>query len=279
MTARRIKLQYGKLSAEFVHITPAMASEWLEPDINGHNRPMKPKRYGFARDMRLGNWQFNGDTVCFAWDGTLLDGQNRLWAIEDSETTQLTLVVRGLDVPAQDTMDQGTPRSHGDIFHLAGAQNANYLASILTLLVPLANGQGWARSYAATYAEKKSLLDRNPDAIIDAVDIANRGRHTIPAAPSAIGAAYYLAAQVNKSAADEFFNDKLIKQLGHREGEPARALLNRFAKHRTDKTRIDADEVIRLTLIAYNHWRKGNTISKVQGPKGGWTASNFPNPV
>lgn len=273
------KFTHGRIVVELMYVTPEMASAWLDPTVNSHNRPLKGKRFGFSRDMQDKHWTFNGDTIRFGVDGTLLDGQNRLWAIEDSETTQLCLVVSGLELPAQATMDQGTPRSHGDIFHLAGEINANYLASICTLIVPLDKGLGWSRSYAATYAEKKELLERDPKGIVEAVEVANRARATVPAPPSAIGAAYYLAARVNKYGADEFFNTKLVKQLGHREGEPARALLNRLAKHRTDRTRIDADEVIRLTLLAYNHWRRGHLIQKIQGPKGGWTSANFPNPV
>ena len=68
---------------EVVMVTPELAAEWLTH--NTHNRGLKPiaiKR--FAEDMTTGDWQWNGESIRFAADGTLLDGQNRLHAIVDS---------------------------------------------------------------------------------------------------------------------------------------------------------------------------------------------------
>ena len=55
--------------------------------------------------MQNGEWKLNGKSICFDWNGRLLNGQHRLSAVVRSGVPLTTLVVRGLDpalVPTQD---------------------------------------------------------------------------------------------------------------------------------------------------------------------------------
>ena len=85
-------------------ITPEQASEWLEQ--NTHNRKLRTHQVAaMVRDIQAGNWKWNGDSIKFAKDGTLLDGQHRLHAIVESGQPIEMLVIEGLDKDTQATMD------------------------------------------------------------------------------------------------------------------------------------------------------------------------------
>src|SRR3990172_2754159 len=80
---------------EVVEITPDLAARWLLS--NTHNRTMKVKAIArYAADIRSGAWYVNGETIKFAADGTLLDGQNRLRACIEAGRAFTSVVVRGL---------------------------------------------------------------------------------------------------------------------------------------------------------------------------------------
>lgn len=268
-------LRYGPYEVFFQEVDPTTARKFLE--ANTRNRNLKPKYKAFARDMASGDWLFNGDTIAFGEDGSMINGQHRLNAIIESNTVQLCLIVTGLPVITQDTMDQGTKRSPGDQLHMDGHENSMALAATVGLLVSFTQGLPWARSQAPTLSEVKHFIDEHPD-VKRAVEVGLRAKKRVPAAPSALSAAYWLCAQVNKYDADHFFEDKLINRLGFTEGDPALALLNRYERIRDHGIRINADEVVRFALLAWNHFRAGSAISKLQSPKGGWTKDNFPHP-
>ena len=64
---------------QLVEITPELAHEWL--GFNTHNRNIRQRIVtAYAADMTGGDWQWNGESIKFAEDGTLLDGQHRLAA-------------------------------------------------------------------------------------------------------------------------------------------------------------------------------------------------------
>jgi hypothetical protein len=98
-------------------ITPTMAVKWLEGNI--HNRDISQKTVNaFARDMILGHWLITHQGIAFAKDGTLIDGQHRLWAVVESKKSVLMNVTTGLDLKTQNAIDIGRNRSVRDIIAL-----------------------------------------------------------------------------------------------------------------------------------------------------------------
>lgn len=74
---------------EWKVVTPAMATKWLE-EGNTHNRKVRDSvvmRY--AADMKAGRWKQTHQGIAFNGDGTLLDGQHRLFAIIEADTEVL----------------------------------------------------------------------------------------------------------------------------------------------------------------------------------------------
>lgn len=123
MTTKKLKP-----TAQFETITPDIANEYLKN--NKSNRNLDNKRIArYAREMELGRWLINGDTIRFDTDGILLDAQHRLEAIVKSGVTVEALVVRDLPKEAFATIDVGKNRSGGDILTISGHQYVSHLAS------------------------------------------------------------------------------------------------------------------------------------------------------
>lgn len=81
--------------------------------------------------MAAGKWGLTGDTLKFAPDGRLLDGQNRLAACVRAGKPFKTHVVFGIDPRLFARMDIGKPRNAADILHIAHYKYASTLAAAL----------------------------------------------------------------------------------------------------------------------------------------------------
>lgn len=124
-------LQNPPATSRIIDIDPATAAAILS-ERNKGNRPPKPNKVQqFATDMANGAWGLTGDTLKFAPDGRLLDGQNRLAASVRADKPFKTHVVFGIDPGLFGRMDIGKPRNPADILHIAGYKYASTLASAL----------------------------------------------------------------------------------------------------------------------------------------------------
>jgi hypothetical protein len=118
-------------TSRIIEIDPHSAGMILT-DRNQGNRPPKPNKVQqFAADMANDRWGVTGDTLKFAPDGRLLDGQNRLAASVRANKPFKTHVVFGIDPALFGRMDIGKPRNAADVLHIAGYKYASTLASAL----------------------------------------------------------------------------------------------------------------------------------------------------
>lgn len=262
-----------------VNVTPDQAATWLAEN-NTHNRTLRESKVAlYSRDMLAGHWQFNGDPIRFAANGTLLDGQHRLSAIIRSGVTIPMVVIWGLTESAQETMDIGATRTMADALMLRGRDDAKYLAAIARRLVMFDNGSSADNGRAnPTFAEMHEFIEKEPS-IQRSVEVAKR-THTarVPMAPSVIGSAYHLCARLDVPRAETFFVTQLIDCVGLREGDPARVLLRRFQQESAAGRNMHPDDGFRYSIMAWNYFGEGRQIMKLQAPKGGWGPTNSPTP-
>jgi hypothetical protein len=117
MTIEMPDINSTKIKTIATVITPTMAIKWLEGNV--HNRTLSQKTVdAFARDILLGHWVITHQGIAFAKDGTLIDGQHRLWAVVESKKAVLMNVTTGLDLSTQNAIDIGRNRSVRDIIAL-----------------------------------------------------------------------------------------------------------------------------------------------------------------
>ena len=134
--------------ATIQQITPEVAARMLEK--NDINRPLSKQRVeSYARQMREGKWQLNGESISVAADGTLLNGQTRLNAVIAAGVTVPMLIVTGIRKETFVTFDQGRNRTNADIFSIAGVPNASKISTIVTRYIALKSNNSFMNDDAA----------------------------------------------------------------------------------------------------------------------------------
>lgn len=98
---------YAKLST----ITPEMAAEMLTHNIENNRKINDDRVRSYADDMKNGKWMVTGQAIQFDENGTLIDGQHRLYAIVKAKTPVRMMVVSNLPtetIKVIDTMQART---------------------------------------------------------------------------------------------------------------------------------------------------------------------------
>lgn len=157
-----------------VRVTPDIAKAMLEH--NTHNRKMRPYivvRY--ANDMANGCWGQTYDTIKFATDGTLLDGQHRLAAVVKSGRTIDFLIAYGVAKEEQAHCDQGPKRVEGTSLTLRGVPRGITIAAMVkrvevlrhtsTPAIGLAKNGAWCRNDGSnlSYSDILRLYEADGD--------------------------------------------------------------------------------------------------------------------
>lgn len=267
----------ASISHEVVHVTPEMAEKMLTK--NDHNRNIRQAKVDqFARDMIAGRWVLNGEAVQIAVDGTVLNGQHRLKAIVRSGKTIPLLIVKGLPIEAQETIDTGAKRSLGDSLALRGEANPTLLAAITRRAAMWdAGARTNIGKIVPSEQECRSYLANQPLLRL-ATDVAARSRKYINCPGSVFGLAFYLCARQDVIEAKAFFIDELTEGIGVDYRSPAWALRKRLASETERRGRVAETDLLGYLLRAWNARCRGESLTLLKSPQGGWTASNIPAP-
>lgn len=113
----------GKRYSRFLYITPEMARRWLE--LNSRNRNLS----GAKASLIIRDWErhrpqeenaSHQGIAFYASDGSLADGQHRLYACAKSGIPFWSEVTWNLPEEAAPTIDRHRPRSESDVISIAG---------------------------------------------------------------------------------------------------------------------------------------------------------------
>ena len=267
---------------EVVDVTPELAREWL--GFNTNNRNLRRRVVeAYAADMASGNWRWTGDSVKFAADGTLYDGQHRLAAQVESGCTIRTLVVRGLKDDAQEMIDGGAKRKFGDVLKLRGETNAILLAAISRRVTLWERGGGidvLNGNRGATTAQMVQTIDRYPwlrDITLPSAMVA--GRCGLPG--SIVGFCWWLFSSIEGDAVAgdvDFFFERLADGQNMAKGDPIYELRKATENSKTVRGRRSERFMIAITIKAWNAFRDGATVGVLTFRPGGEKPERFPLP-
>lgn len=260
---------------EVLEITPELAKQWLERNIE-NNRGIRPQVVdAYARDMAAGRWHITGDPIRFDEDGNLIDGQHRLHAVIKSGVPITSCVVRGIRREAFFVIDSGIRRTMGDEFTFAGEKNAIALAAAIHQLMRYErNIMDKGTSLKATRAEYMEELERHPE-IRDSIHFGQMTKNILR---HSIGTAlHYLFSRKDKVLADEFFI-KLAQGTNLEDDDPIYMLRERLMREniKGGKTRMVPREVIALVIKAWNAKRKNERPRSLRWRGQGEGAEEFP---
>lgn len=212
----------------YTKVTPSMAEEILTR--NTVNRPLRSGvAEKYARDMRAGEWEKNGEAVKIAEDGTLLDGQHRLWAVIYSGLKYVELLVlTDLPMSAIRTIDTGTPRNYADYRRISGNAEGRTIKNPRMLQATARWLRWYENEWPALSLGKLPYTNAELDetanghsGLLDAVDAATRTNKLRRLGyGQSIAGVYCLAREHNPDLADRW-----LQQLETGEGEPDSAAI------------------------------------------------------
>lgn len=273
-------------NATVMLITPELAEDWL--GRNSHNRPIRQQRIdNLAAAIRRGEWRLNGDAIRFDKTGALADGQHRLWAIwlcsdwfaevGNPDGVQ-SMVVTGLDVEAQETMDTGARRNLKDTLALRGEPGASKLAAVLSYKWKLDNAQLRVVSARPTIQQALATMEAHP-ALKESIRATQRAIVRFRMSSAMLAVVHYELSAVEPEDASMFF-DKLVEGAGLEEGDPILVLRHYLERQSMAGMGSRASSLVTHAVIvkAWNAWRDGLQVQQLSWKAAGMKAEAFPEP-
>lgn len=265
-------------NVELVTITPELAHDWL--GFNTHNRPLRGRTIAaYTADMAAGDWQWNGESIKFAADGTLLDGQHRLAAIVEAKTDVPMLVIRGLPNETQDTVDGGVKRKFSDVLQLRGETAYSTLAAVIRRVSVWETVRRMVGgSFVPTNAQMLQTLARYPylrEQTRSAEQVARKCE--LPA--SIIGFCMWLFGQLPDAEEDvDFFFARLADFQGLAKGDAIYELRNALESSRSVRGERSETFLTAITIKAWNAYRSNKPVGLLKFKVGGARPEKFPEP-
>lgn len=274
------------LQVEWVDVGPDLAERYLE--TMRVNRPLSNANLKkIQTDMMNGRWHEDGDPVRFDRDGSLIDGQHRMWSIVETKLTFRFLVIRGIDKKAMSTMDTGKSRSIADIIALYDplAKDVTALAAATNVIYRWeagVRGPG-LRTVFIPNDDVLSFYETNKLALSHASHVGKKIARNVPGGTAqAYSLAAWLFDRLDIEDA-EFFWERLIDGSNLAEDSPIRALrelLMREARlNRNGRPRMRADLALAFILKAWNAYREGRPVKVLIYKAGGSHPERYPEPV
>lgn len=263
-------------------ITPDLAKELLT--LNNSNRPIKPnivKKY--TKEMVDGSWLFVGDKIGISNEGKLLDGQHRLWAIVNSNTTQVFHIQSGLDPKTFDKMDIGKNRTGTNTLSMQGFTSASIVSAVVRYVSMfkaglieeyLTNGNKISFSNAdisdASLKLDKTLLQTS------ATTSAKYYFRSKFMESTTIGPLFYIFTEISPSATQSFFNmlstgDGISSEVN----SSIFVLRNILINATMSGNKMTVKHRWALILTAWNFYRKNRPIKRLKWGDG----EDFPKPI
>lgn len=257
-------------------VTPKLAEKWLGQ--NTHNRNLRENAVdAYARDMKAGNWAENGEAIKFAKDGTLLDGQHRLWAITQAGVTIQLLVVTGLEWGTQETMDDGRKRTLADALNLRKEPNAVQLAAITRRALMWTQGiYKNAGNRPPTNTECLQFFEAHPElSASTSVSVSLRKAVALPS--SIVGLTHWVFTGLDAEDADWFF-ERLGSGANLPQYHPILTLRKKSREVSDSPGRVPEDMLLAFVIKAWNAYRDGEEVRLLRFRPGGAQPEKFPTP-
>jgi hypothetical protein len=262
------EVQMITITSEIVTITPDMALEILDGHENW--RKLRPSRViQYAASMSRGEWSLTGEAIKFDSDGNLLDGQHRLAACMEAEVPFTTLVVRGVPEESVEYMDNVLVRTETDTLSNRGITSASSLKAIAKrILMWKTNSFGNTHRMAElTHKQVVDFVIANEEELRHCLRIANRMKNSSGINPTMAASFAFMAGEQSKVERD-LFCEMFASGAGLEDGSPVLAMRQWVTNRVFKKMKISDEEIARVLTKAWNHFREGNTVSRIKSDSG-----------
>lgn len=256
--------QLAGLEASVVKMTPALAQSYLTKNLK--NRPIRRSYVNeLVAAMKRGEWKLNGETIKVSKSDVLLDGQHRLMAVYESQTTQNMIVVAGLDDDAFTTIDINRRRTSADALAIAGVPNQGVIAAAIRLVLLVSEAeQDPERTINSrttyTHVQIMEWCDAYYEELQPWLPIGRQVDRANLLEQSMVVGLGYLFGERNKSDAKLFFA-RLADGMGLKENDAIFVLRELLAKNATSAAKLPRMYVAAMVMQAWNQWRQRKATS------------------
>ena len=257
-----------KLEIGVIEFTPEMAKYVLEAR-NNHNRDLNSRlSENITRLISEHKWLLL-NTLVFDFGWNLLDGQHRLKGVVESGVTTTFIVVKGHDPDVFSLLDSTLrKRNTVDVLTIADpdAKYKSSVSSAIRLITAIKNRTLNVRVSTCTteFTPDDILREREkyPD-LERSLAVGSTLKYIIN--PSATSALHYLFTEAKSlSKASEFFN-KLHSRVGLEKDDPIYVLGRRLDRDKRQKSTMEKNYMVGLTIKAWNLWLRGAKVSNIGG--------------
>ena len=233
--------------------------------INVKNRGITQSKVDqFCNQMLRDEWweKEDGDILRIDSNGSLMDGQHRLYSIIASGLTQTMMFLFNVSPESFITLNTGKIRNVPDILSILGYRNSTTLGRAINLLQRMEMGE-IDSSVNVTNAEAVRVLDRHPG-ILESILIVSKvkGKKLISVANLAF--LHYAFSQKNQRQADKFVKS-LISGEGLVYGSPIYTLRERLIRAKTSGAKahgLTSIQMIALSIKTWNAVRSGKEFMR-----------------
>lgn len=264
-------------------ITPSMAIDFLAKNSEGQRNLNEQVAARYAEDMSSDEWPFTGSPILFDDKGELIDGQHRMQAIINSETTQMCLIVAGLPTDIIRAVDAGRKRNYATFLAMvkerpsataqSGAIRAywywyvgNYagrgipriaIPSELTHAVP---------TISQLETVREEVEQRLEITFTQVVQVAQRCYTQMPRITQVVwGMVWILLSEYDKDARERFFHELLVEPLSTAADYPINALKNRLGRIKK-QGELTRTMQLHFVLTVFDRWRTGRLLPTLSAP-------------
>lgn len=275
--------------AVWTNFDPELAAEWLAKAAPKQRTIRPGKVAAFAADMRAGRWRKTGEACKRDVNGLTIDGRHRLTAVIESGATVRMLAIDGCAEEVMPVLDSGTVRQYRDVLQIEGHANAKDLASVTRRVFLWDHGVALAakrtfrdddgRERPPTNQELDIYLAEHPEL----EDYTALGLRLKPPrlAASISGTICTVLGRIDSEMMIEFMQS-WADGVGLQFGSPILSLRERIARDAplvsiNARSGNDAWSEIKMGMafIAWNAFREGRLLTKIQLPKGGLTNATY----
>jgi len=265
------------MKTEVREISPSIATEMLKKNYNNRKLSKQNVRY-LSKQMKDGQWLFDGQPIRFDEFERLLDGQHRLSAVIESDTTQKFLIVSGLSGDTFKVMDTGKSRSGGDSLLVLGVRYATDVSAIAKASIRFKSGY-YGDSSSRMNASNTDIVkwwednkSSNIEELIKKADVLKRSFSGVMTR-SQVAFFMYTFNEVNVLTS-ELFMSKLCTGLDLDVNSPIFVLRKRLIEDKMSKSNLPQTERFALIIKAWNFYRLNKSIKTLRWDK---NRENFPN--
>jgi hypothetical protein len=250
------------MRTEVRNVNASIAKEMLKRNFN--NRKLNDSHVrNLANQMKLNSWLFDGTPLKFDRHGRLLDGQHRLNAVIESNTTIKFLILSDIETEAFKVMDTGKLRSSSDVLSIMNVKYYNDVSYIARQSILFENGK---------VSTGGSTLKISNTQVVDWYNNNLEILNIIPKAEtlstkfskvlsrSQVAFYWYLFYQKNVIQSEDFIY-KLCEGTGIESNNPIYVLRKRLLEDKLSNLKLSVYDKKAIIIKAWNLYRRNKTCS------------------